>query len=513
MAQSVQASPILAAFAQLQQQGNIRNQEVLEERRRRNAAQAARFRAIGGTVGAVAGGFFGGAPGAAAGGLAGSEVGGAFAKEDSPPPNRDVQAAGTIANVFAQQQQAQQAAETRRGQNVQLDALSAQQPANAPISQVEDPGAQPGTQQGRATLGILQATRESQDPNRIENAIQLQQLLRLGQGQAGGQRLPDKPQSRPVVRGGKRGTAFFGRDAEGQFTREIPGSFTADASAKKGGGVREQKISDATKPVAEGGLGMGRTDAIKLVDGIKRVVVTPNGITKIVDDQNLTVAEPNPAGGRPVDATGKTAQEGLRAAANPTPPAPKISLWKIAAAGNIAGVEPMFADWWARTGGQAGFPIDEAVQSGQTALNAELEMVAKAFAKDERFSVRQKEQFKKALNISPRAFDSTPALLARMRQVDNFISAEIDNAQRAAANSQLSDRDRAGAAATAEALQNFRTVLDVPQNGGAQPAPGTAVAAEPATASPRTQAEFDALPSGATYIDPNDPERKLRRKP
>ena len=544
MAQQINFGPIMAAFAQLQQQGNLRRSEEEQKRRERNARQAARFRAIGGTVGAIGGGILGGAPGAAAGGLVGSEIGGSFAREDNPPPNRDVAIAGAVGQGFAQQQQQEQAAESRTGENRQIEAAKFQDTTvqdnqfgdDAAVGLSDDKQgfntqldaliASPSQNRGQ-TFQLLMAGRQ-----RIAQAAQAAQArpgaafeTRDSEGRQTrtfGSRQAAEEGAGPDETVHKVG-AFKARPAQGAQAQPDPGfeafkasaieeAFTAtpiparnDAfrsnvaeirSAKTNAGVsrglgkvrkareepaptreqagaaRERKIKDAMAPPPDG-FGLTRPDAIDLVDRNSEVVTTPQGITRVVNRRTGTTKEVSPGETRAKEATASAAKDGLSATANPPAGVPAVTMW--GEAGNVAGVKPAIEDFWARTGGQMGFPIDERVVTARALYNTQIEMAAKAFANDDRFSVRQKEQFKKSLDISPSAFDSEPALRARLRQVDSFVASEIENAQASSENPRLSDRDRASAASTAEDLRNFRRFLGVPQ--GVAPPAGTAVAA------------------------------------
>lgn len=116
----------------------------------------------------------------------------------------------------------------------------------------------------------------------------------------------------------------------------------------------------------------------------------------------------------------------------------------------------------------------EIQQARQFAANATNDLI-RALSINPRFPVGEIERITSEVNLSPKFFDSPPALRNRMTAIDTYLRQRMENEQRAAVDGNLPVNTRQAAAQAANDIGNFLNILGVPRGsagaGDIPPAP------------------------------------------
>lgn len=231
---------------------------------------------------------------------------------------------------------------------------------------------------------------------------------------------------------------------------------------------RELRIDDFMKT-----LGVDRATAIKLDEGFKRVETDDFGRSRVVDVVAEDVQEINikPASGN-----------------EPIPP-PEQSLFGLAedATGPEASIKSGFSQLLSVAGGPVNNP--EVIQA-RTSFSIATNDFIRALTLNKRFPVKEIERIREEINLKPKFFDSPELMQNRMVAIDRSLRERQRKALNNANNTRLPETARENAAGSAQDIEDFLSVLDVPP-------------------SPRTQKEYDAIPAKVLFIDTDG---KLVRK-
>jgi hypothetical protein len=106
-----------------------------------------------------------------------------------------------------------------------------------------------------------------------------------------------------------------------------------------------------------------------------------------------------------------------------------------------------------------------------------------------RFPVGEINRLKEEINIEPKLLDNPKLMRARMKSVDRSLRVRLDKELRSSADPNLPAQSRRDALDAVVNISNFLGTLGVP----------TTI---------KGSADYNALPSGAVFIDPNGDERR-----
>lgn len=216
---------------------------------------------------------------------------------------------------------------------------------------------------------------------------------------------------------------------------------------------RDQKIADFEKQLVDNGMEAkeAHNQAVNFVDGNIRIEIVPEtGVARLINDITKEVKEV------PLGTIGPA----------PVPPPQGQTIWELNQTGAIAGVVPAIQDVIARTLGQFSpvFTDEDVVQARQVVEAAQSEML-RALALNRRFPAAEITRIQKEIEIAPAAFDSTSALAARLRGIDEVQRTRLAQREAFAVNPNMPQEARSDAAQEAEAIRNFLTRLGVPPAG------------------------------------------------
>ena len=227
-----------------------------------------------------------------------------------------------------------------------------------------------------------------------------------------------------------------------------------------GANERELRIQDFIRT-----LGVDRATAVKLDKGLARVETDDFGRARLVDEVTGTVQEINiqPASG------------------NEPIPDPEQGLFELTedATGPEATVKAGFAQMVSIAGGPVTSP--EVIQARTSFAIATNDFI-RALTLNKRFPVKEIERIREEINLKPKFFDSPELMQNRMIAIDRSLRERQRKALNNANNTQLPEDTRKNAAGSAQDIEDFLNVLNVPP-------------------SPKTQAEYDALKPGTVFID------------
>lgn len=189
------------------------------------------------------------------------------------------------------------------------------------------------------------------------------------------------------------------------------------------------------------------------------------------------------------------------------------TLWGMSE--GVTGVVPSVQEFGQGFTGQVGVDIadEELLENRQTFRNAQNGLI-RSLSINPRFPVAEMERIRREVNIEPGAFTDTRTLKSRMRSVDAYLRGRLERERRAARDRTLPAETRQNAAAAANNIQNFLDVMGVPQGGErrgqSQQDNSVGGGAAPPADRPRVsgEADWNALPPGTEYIDPNGVTRR-----
>jgi len=221
-------------------------------------------------------------------------------------------------------------------------------------------------------------------------------------------------------------------------------------------------------------FGLTKEESADIAYGLKKVVVNP--VTGNPELVNLRTNE-----SRSLSATNPDAPPVGDVAANPGK-----SIFN--AAESAAGVVPATKELAADVFGQFGANIaPETVQDRQM-IEAEVGTLIRALSINPRFPVGEIERIKEEIKITPSMLSSKPAFQNRVIAIDRSLRRRLEKEKRTAQNTALPKEQRQNAAAAANDIENFLSVLGAPP-----------------TITKRT--DYDALPVGAPFVDKNSKVR------
>lgn len=255
--------------------------------------------------------------------------------------------------------------------------------------------------------------------------------------------------------------------------------------------------------------GVGRNVALGLVSGRYKLQANPvTGAPQVIDLATFQEVPLVPVGGGAAPAGGTQGAAAPAPAAQPGAPAPE-TLWETA--GDVTGIRPMLEEKWTEIGGQFGADgYPDTVRKRQGAVAATNDLI-RALSINPRFPVGEIERLSQEVQINPSMWDSPVALRARMQAIDSYLQQRLVNERAAAVDPALPAETRQAAASAAKDITNFLQFLGVPQGGQGGQGAGAGkqpprLSSDPAV----SDAEYNALPSGTEFLDPNG---VLRRKP
>lgn len=262
--------------------------------------------------------------------------------------------------------------------------------------------------------------------------------------------------------------------------REATGGPEADAVSRR----RAERIREAQRV-----YGMSEQDAAALVDG--DIVVQSDPVT----GERYLVNK----------ATGQERRPEGPAAAPADPVQSGRTLWDLAegSTGAVASVQSAIAG----PASQLGMPYAENVVDARRVFAAEKRNLIRALSNNRRFPVAEMQSIEREIDIEPDAWNSTDTLRTKMKAVDEVLARRSADNRRAATDASLPAQTRQDAAAASKAIDDFRRTMGVPDSGAPRSAGrGAATGVQRIT----SDAEYDALPSGAVFVAPDG---KTRRKP
>lgn len=141
---------------------------------------------------------------------------------------------------------------------------------------------------------------------------------------------------------------------------------------------------------------------------------------------------------------------------------PSESLYSQVGEG-ATGVVPGALEAASRVTGQLGLPVaKKTIEVRQGLRTAQGEMI-RALAINPKLPVAEINRIRKEIDIDPSLFDSTDALKARMRSMDNSLRRRLAQAERDANDPNLPEDLRSAQAQNAAAMRNFLDQLGAPQ--------------------------------------------------
>ena len=207
-----------------------------------------------------------------------------------------------------------------------------------------------------------------------------------------------------------------------------------------GANERELRIQDFMRT-----LGVDRPKAVKLDKGLMRVETDDFGRARLVDVVTGEVQEINikPASG------------------NEPIPAPEQSLFELTedATGPEATVKAGFAQMVSIAGGPVTSP--EVIQARTSFAIATNDFI-RALTLNKRFPVKEIERIREEINLKPKFFDSPELMQNRMIAIDRSLRERQRKALNNANNTQLPEDTRKNAAGSAQDIEDFLNVLNVP---------------------------------------------------
>lgn len=141
---------------------------------------------------------------------------------------------------------------------------------------------------------------------------------------------------------------------------------------------------------------------------------------------------------------------------------PSESLYSTVGEG-ATGVVPGALEAASRVTGQLGLPVaKKTIEVRQGLRTAQGEMI-RALAINPKLPVAEINRIREEIDIDPSLFDSTDALKARMRSMDNSLRRRLAQAERDANDPNLPEDLRSSQAQNAAAMRNFLDQLGAPQ--------------------------------------------------
>ena len=227
-------------------------------------------------------------------------------------------------------------------------------------------------------------------------------------------------------------------DAIGQRIRKL--TYIAPR-AETGNDQRERKIQSLMAQ------GVPRNQAVNIVDRNLDIQVNPATGRIVMTDLVRGTATEVPIGEQQDDRV-------------PVPQ--RQTLWDMSGQG-VTGVVRTAQEAAGRVAGQVGVEIGTDVTERRQMFRSAQQDLIRSLAVNPRFPVAEMERIRKEVDITPKAFDSQPALRARMRAVDKTLRTRLAQATRDANDPNLPEDLRSSQAQNAAAIRNFLDQMGVGQ--------------------------------------------------
>jgi hypothetical protein len=141
-------------------------------------------------------------------------------------------------------------------------------------------------------------------------------------------------------------------------------------------------------------------------------------------------------------------------------------------ADKIAGPVSAASNLYSNVAGVIGLPIAEDVVEARQSADIASNQLVSALQQNPRFNEGERKAIKKEVGINPKAFESPPALQARLRAIDKSLATRLADEQRVANDPNQTPEMRKGALQAIEAIGRYRAAMGVPQSNGAPQAGG-----------------------------------------
>ena len=288
--------------------------------------------------------------------------------------------------------------------------------------------------------------------------------------------------------------SFLDSTNDSPFSKINPKDYTPESIAEF------QKTGDmaSLRAKEDNGAGRQRDDEIAAATEMLRKAGIPNAeeeATKVVD--GIVTYTPDPSGGSiyRIDKLKGTAEEiniesGVDRGARPEVP-PEGTLWNLAK--DATGPIPTMTAGASKASGAAGGPISEKVVSARQKFKAAENDVIRAFSLNPRYPVAEQNRIKENIAITPTFFDSEGLMQARMTSIDAFLKEKLALLEWEIKRPGIDKKQRAEDEKTIAGIRGFLDTLGAPKSGSVPQV--------------KNDEDYNALPSGTVFIDPDGVKR------